>query len=91
MLSAFTGVPLRSDTAVTGEITLRGRVLPVGGIKEKVLGALSSGIRRVVIPGDNARDLAEIPAEQLSQMEIKTVDTLEQAVDMLLYREESDA
>lgn len=91
MLSAFTAVPLRSDTAVTGEITLRGRVLPVGGIKEKVLGALSSGIRRVVIPGDNARDLAEIPGEQLSQMEIITADTLEQAVDMLLYREESDA
>ena len=91
ILSAFTGVPVRADTAVTGEITLRGRVLPVGGIKEKVLGALSSGIRRVVIPGENERDLAEIPKEQLSQMEIQTVDTLEQAVEMLLYREESDA
>ncbi len=91
MLSAFKGTPLRADTAVTGEITLRGRILPVGGIKEKVLGALSSGIRRVVIPGENSRDLAEIPAEQLSMMEIITVDTLEQAVGMLLYREATHA
>jgi len=90
ILSAITGAPLRSDTAVTGEITLRGRVLPVGGIKEKVLGALSAGVARVVIPGDNSRDLAEIPKEQLSQMEILTVDTLEHAVEMLLCREEPD-
>lgn len=91
ILSAFTGAPVRSDTAVTGEITLRGRVMPVGGIKEKVLGALSAGLSRVIIPGENSRDLAEIPGEQLSRMEIRTVETLEQAVAMLLSREESDA
>jgi ATP-dependent Lon protease len=61
LISALTDRPVRSDVAMTGEITLRGRVLPVGGLKEKALGALRSGIRKIIIPEKNTKDLAEIP------------------------------
>jgi hypothetical protein len=57
----LTGIPVRRDVAMTGEITLRGRVLPIGGLKEKLLAALRGGIKKVLIPEDNAKDLAEIP------------------------------
>jgi ATP-dependent Lon protease len=61
IVSIMTGIPVRRDVAMTGEITLRGRVLPIGGLKEKLLAALRGGIKTVMIPEDNAKDLAEIP------------------------------
>jgi ATP-dependent Lon protease len=61
IVSVLTGIPVRKDVAMTGEITLRGRVLPIGGLKEKLLAALRGGIKTVLIPEENAKDLAEIP------------------------------
>ena len=63
LVSALTGVPVRKDIAMTGEITLRGRILPVGGIKEKVLAAYRAGIRTVLLPEDNIKDTDEIPQQ----------------------------
>jgi ATP-dependent Lon protease len=62
MISTLTGVAVRHDVAMTGEVTLRGRVLPIGGLKEKLLAALRGGIKTVIIPAENEKDLAEIPA-----------------------------
>ena len=70
IVSILTGIPIRSDVAMTGEITLRGRVLPIGGLKEKLLAALRGGIKKVLIPQDNAKDLAEIPDNVKNGMEI---------------------
>ena len=61
IISVLTGVPVRKDLAMTGEITLRGRVLPIGGLKEKLLAALRSGVKTVLIPQENEKDLAEVP------------------------------
>ena len=61
IVSVLTGIPVRKDVAMTGEVTLRGRVLPIGGLKEKLLAALRGGIKTVLIPEENAKDLAEIP------------------------------
>ncbi|WP_275586849.1 S16 family serine protease, partial [Serratia marcescens] len=61
IVSTMTGVPVRRDIAMTGEVTLRGRVLPIGGLKEKLLAALRGGIKTVLIPEENQKDLAEIP------------------------------
>src|SRR3546814_18125719 len=61
MVSVLTAVPVRKDVAMTGEITLRGRVLPIGGLKEKLLAALRGGVKTVIIPKDNEKDLADIP------------------------------
>ena len=63
IISMMTGIPVRKDVAMTGEITLRGRVLPIGGLKEKLLAALRAGIKTVVIPEENVKDLAEIGDE----------------------------
>ncbi|MBR6625321.1 MAG: endopeptidase La, partial [Mailhella sp.] len=70
LVSALTGTPVRSDTCMTGEITLRGRVLPVGGIKEKILGAVAHGLKRAVIPSQNAKDLEDIPADLRRRIDI---------------------
>ena len=64
IVSVLTGIPVRHDVAMTGEITLRGRVLPIGGLKEKLLAALRGGIKKVLIPEENAKDLAEIPERE---------------------------
>ncbi len=74
----------RGDVAMTGEISLRGRVLPVGGIKDKVLAAARAGIRTVLLPRRNEKDLAEIPAEVREQLEIRPVDTVEEALAIAL-------
>jgi ATP-dependent Lon protease len=82
MISTLTGVAVRRDVAMTGEVTLRGRVLPIGGLKEKLLAALRGGIRTVLIPAENEKDLAEIPATIKEQLEIIPV----QHVDEVLSR-----
>jgi ATP-dependent Lon protease len=80
LASAFAGVAPRDDTAMTGEITLSGLVLPVGGIKEKVLAARRSGIHRVILPRDNEQDLRELPEEVRRQMEFILADRIEDAL-----------
>ena len=67
IVSALTGIPVRRDVAMTGEITLRGRVLPIGGLKEKLLAALRGGLSKVLIPRENEKDLAEIPGQRQTQ------------------------
>ncbi len=80
MISVLTGVPIRKDVAMTGEITLRGRVLPIGGLKEKLLAALRSGIKTVLIPHENAKDLAEVPDIVKSELEIIPMVTVDDAL-----------
>ena len=76
IISAFTGVPVKNNIAMTGEITLRGRVLPIGGLKEKLLAAVRGGIKEVLIPKENKKDLAEIDEKEiLSNIEIHFVDS----------------
>jgi ATP-dependent Lon protease len=86
MISAFTGIPVRKDVAMTGEITLRGRVLPIGGLKQKILAAHLSGARMVIIPRKNEKDLRDIPEEIRKQIKIVLVDSMEQALDAALRR-----
>jgi ATP-dependent Lon protease len=78
LLSALTGRPVRDDLAMTGEITLRGKVLPVGGIKEKVLGARRAGLHTVLLPKQNLPDLDELPAELRAEMEFIPVDSVDE-------------
>ncbi len=80
MVSVLTGVPIRKDVAMTGEITLRGRVLAIGGLKEKLLAALRSGIKTVLIPQENVKDLADIPDNVKSALEIISVSTADEAL-----------
>ncbi|HEX7471700.1 MAG TPA: endopeptidase La, partial [Candidatus Limnocylindrales bacterium] len=86
MVSAFTGIPVRKDVAMTGEITLRGRVLPIGGLKQKILAAHLSGAKVVIIPRKNEKDLRDIPDEIRKQIKIIPVDSSEQALDAALRR-----
>jgi ATP-dependent Lon protease len=80
IVSIMTGIPVRKDVAMTGEITLRGRVLPIGGLKEKLLAALRGGIKTVLIPQDNAKDLADIPDNVKNALEIVPVDNIDEAL-----------
>jgi ATP-dependent Lon protease len=80
IVSTLTGVPVRKDVAMTGEVTLRGRVLPIGGLKEKLLAALRGGIKTVLIPADNEKDLVEIPANILDGLEIIPVSHVDQVL-----------
>ena len=82
ILSALSGKPARQDRAMTGEITLQGRVLPVGGIKEKVLGALAAGIGEVVLPKENSKDLEEIPETLREKMVFTMVESIDQIVPL---------
>jgi len=84
IVSVLTGVAVRKDVAMTGEITLRGRVLPIGGLKEKLLAALRSGIKTVLIPADNEKDLAEIPDNVKKGLEIIPVARVEQVLEHAL-------
>ncbi len=86
IISVLTGIPVRKDVAMTGEITLRGRVLPIGGLKEKLLAALRGGIKTVIIPDENAKDLAEIPNEVQTKMDIIPVSKLEEVLKVALVR-----
>jgi ATP-dependent Lon protease len=79
IVSVLTGIPVKRDIAMTGEITLRGRVLPIGGLKEKLLAALRGGLKTVLIPSENEKDLAEIPdnvKRGLKIIPVRTVDEL---------------
>jgi ATP-dependent Lon protease len=78
IVSVLTGIPVRKDVAMTGEVTLRGRVLPIGGLKEKLLAALRAGIKTVLIPVDNAKDLPEIPENVKKGLEIVPVATVDE-------------
>ena len=82
----MTGIPVRKDVAMTGEITLRGRVLPIGGLKEKLLAALRGGIKKVLIPEENAKDLAEIPDNVKSGLEIIPVARMDEVLTHALVR-----
>ena len=84
LVSALTGIPVRADVAMTGEITLRGEVLPIGGLKEKLLAALRGGIKTVVIPQENEKDLAEIPDNVKEGLEIKSVKWIDEVLDLAL-------
>ncbi len=86
IISVLTGIAVRKDVAMTGEITLRGRVLPIGGLKEKLLAALRGGIKTVVIPEENVKDLAEIPNEVKTKIEIVPVARLEDVLKIALVR-----
>ncbi|NLP05500.1 endopeptidase La [Candidatus Fermentibacteria bacterium] len=86
ILSAVSGTPVRHDVAVTGEMTLHGRVMAVGGIREKVIGAAAAGIQSVLIPRENVRDLEEVDADLRREMRFLPVDTVEDAVSLMLLR-----
>ena len=81
MVSALTDIPVRADVAMTGEITLRGEVLPIGGLKEKLLAALRGGIKHVLIPKDNVKDLEEIPQNVKDELEIHPVQWIDQVFE----------
>ena len=86
IVSALTRIPVRCDVAMTGEITLRGKVLPIGGVKEKLLAAHRVGIRTVIIPKDNEKDLADIPAEVRAGLTIIAVETMDEVLQAALER-----
>jgi ATP-dependent Lon protease len=86
IISALTRIPVRCDVAMTGEITLRGKVLPIGGLKEKLLAAHRMGLRTVLIPKDNEKDLADIPPEILSSLAVHSVETMDEVLQVALER-----
>ncbi len=87
LVSALTRIPVRADVAMTGEITLRGKVLPIGGLKEKLLAAQRGGIRMVLIPQENEKDLVDIPKAVLSKLEIHPVSTIDEVLALALTEE----
>ncbi len=86
IVSVLTGIPVRADVAMTGEITLRGEVLPIGGLKEKLLAAVRGGIRMALIPEENVKDLAEIPDTIKGKIEIRPVKWIDQVFELALER-----
>jgi ATP-dependent Lon protease len=90
LISALTGMPVRSNIGMTGEITLRGRVLPIGGLKEKLIAALRGGIEKVLIPKENERDLKEIPVKVKRKLEIVLVENMDQVLQHALLLEDPD-
>jgi ATP-dependent Lon protease len=85
-VSVLTGIPVRADVAMTGEVTLRGEVLAIGGLKEKLLAALRGGIKRVLIPEENTRDLPEIPDNVKNNLEIIPVRWIDRVLELALER-----
>ncbi|MEE0741199.1 MAG: endopeptidase La [Emergencia sp.] len=86
VISTLTGIPVRRDVAMTGEVTLRGKVLPVGGIREKVLAAHRAGIKKVLLPKDNGPDIDEIPSAVRKQMEFVLIDHVDSALEEALVK-----
>jgi ATP-dependent Lon protease len=87
IVSALTKIPVRNDVAMTGEITLRGKVLPIGGVKEKLLAAHRAGIKNVVLPKENEKDLQDIPPEILETMNINLVETMDEVLQAALEKQ----
>ena len=85
--SSLTGIPVRCDLAMTGEITVRGRVLPIGGLKEKLLAAHRHGIFEVILPKDNEKDLADVPENIRKDMKLEFVSSMDQVLKIALERE----
>jgi ATP-dependent Lon protease len=84
IVSALTKIPVRSDVAMTGEITLRGKVLPIGGVKEKLLAAHRAGIKNVILPRENEKDLQDLPPDILEVMNVSFVDTMDEVLEIAL-------
>jgi ATP-dependent Lon protease len=87
MVSALTKIPVRANVAMTGEITLRGEVLPIGGLKEKLLAAHRGGIKQVLIPLENEKDLVEIPDNIKGKLDIRTVKWIDEVLQYALVRQ----
>ena len=90
LTSAFSGRPARHDVAMTGEVTLRGRVLPVGGVREKVLAAHRAGIKTVIIPKRNTKDLVDLPKKARNELDIRPVEHLDQVLEIALLPQTKD-
>src|SRR5205085_11530224 len=88
MVSALTGKAVRHDVAMTGEITLRGKVLPIGGVKEKLLAAHRFGLRTLILSKENEKDLADVPEEVRDDLTIHTVDSIDEVLSLALERSE---
>ena len=86
MVSALCGIPVRSNVAMTGEITLRGEVLPIGGLKEKLLAALRGGLQTVLIPEENERELVEIPKNIKQNLDIRPVRWIDEVFEIALEK-----
>jgi ATP-dependent Lon protease len=86
IVSALTKIPVRKDVAMTGEITLRGKVLPIGGVKEKLLAAHRAGIKNVILPKENEKDLQDIPTDVLESLKIDLVETMDEVLQVALER-----
>ena len=86
IISAITEIPVNKDVAMTGEITLRGLVLPIGGLKEKLLAAHRAGIKKVLIPVENKKDLVEVPKTILKTMEVITVKNVDEVLKVALTK-----
>jgi ATP-dependent Lon protease len=86
LVSALTKIPVRRDVAMTGEITLRGKVLPIGGVKEKLLAAHRAGNRTIILPRDNEKDLTDIPANIQQELTIRSVDNMDDVLDIALEK-----
>ena len=87
IISAITEIPVNKDVAMTGEITLRGLVLPIGGLKEKLLAAHRAGVRKVLIPKENEKDLADVPKKVKDDIEIVPVETADEVIKIALTKE----
>ena len=87
IISSITGIPVDKNIAMTGEVTLRGHVLPIGGLKEKLLAAHRAGIKKVIIPEDNKKDLIEIPKNILGNIEIISVKSVDEVLKIALTKE----
>ncbi len=86
IVSALTKIPVRKDVAMTGEITLRGKVLPIGGVKEKLLAAHRAGIKNIILPKDNEKDLQDLPKDILDVMSVTLVETMDEVLRIALER-----
>jgi len=86
IVSALTKIPVRNDVAMTGEITLRGKVLPIGGVKEKLLAAHRAGIKNVILPRENEKDLQDLPADILESINVNLVETMDEVLQVALER-----
>jgi ATP-dependent Lon protease len=86
LVSALSNVETRRDVAMTGEITLRGKVLPIGGVKEKILAAHRAGLKNIILPKDNEKDLADIPKNVLDALNLYTVETMDEVLKIAMTR-----